>query len=121
MQTPVKPSRLVSWLVGYAEDRVQFLEHGFRFGFDLQYQGAHTAHTCDNLQSARQHLSVLKQKIADEVAVGRVAGPFPEPPFATLRVSPLGLVPKKSPGDFRVIHHLSYPKATRSMMVFRRN
>lgn len=25
-------------------------------------------------------------------------------------VSPLGLVPKKDPGQFRLIHHLSYPE-----------
>ena len=31
-------------------------------------------------------------------------------PFADLRVSPLGVIPKKTPGDFRMIHHLSYPK-----------
>ena len=24
--------------------------------------------------------------------------------------SPLGVVPKKNPGEFRLIHHLSYPK-----------
>ena len=25
-------------------------------------------------------------------------------------MSPLGVVPKKTPGEFRLIHHLSYPK-----------
>ena len=41
--------------------------------------------------------------------MGRVAGPFPQPPFPTLQVSPLGLVPKKD-GDYRLIHRLSYPE-----------
>lgn len=27
-----------------------------------------------------------------------------------MQISPLGLVPKKEPGKFRLIHHLSYPK-----------
>ena len=27
-----------------------------------------------------------------------------------MRVSPLGLVEKKTSGDFRLIHHLSYPQ-----------
>ena len=31
-------------------------------------------------------------------------------PFHPFRVSPLGLVPKKSPGEFRLIHHLSFPR-----------
>ena len=45
-----------------------------------------------------------------EVAAGRVAGPFRELPIPSLRFSPLGLVPKSKPGQFRVIHHLSYPE-----------
>lgn len=36
--------------------------------------------------------------------------PFDCPPFETLRISPLGVIPKKTPGEFRIIHHLSYPK-----------
>ena len=42
----------------------------------------------------------------------RIAGPFQAPPFSTLRVSPLGVVPKKTPGEFRLIHHLSFPWGT---------
>ena len=30
-------------------------------------------------------------------------------PPAKLRISPLGLVPKKEPGEFPLLHHLSYP------------
>ena len=41
---------------------------------------------------------------------GRVAGPFQTVPFTDFRVSPLGLVPKKQPGEYRLIHHLSYPE-----------
>ena len=39
----------------------------------------------------------------------RLAGPFDTPPFPVFRVAPLGIVPKKTPGEFRLIHHLSYP------------
>ncbi|KAM4016896.1 uncharacterized protein ACNLHF_003047 [Anomaloglossus baeobatrachus] len=38
-----------------------------------------------------------------------MAGPFQDPPFSNLRISPLGVVPKKEPNKFRLIHHLSYP------------
>ena len=37
-------------------------------------------------------------------------GPFTTPPLDTLRASPLGIVPKKPPGEFRLIQHLSYPE-----------
>ena len=48
-------------------------------------------------------------KIKKETAAVRLAGPFESPPFTELRVSPLGVVPKKVPGEFRMIHHLSVP------------
>ncbi|KAM9324594.1 uncharacterized protein PAF06_000661 [Gastrophryne carolinensis] len=39
-----------------------------------------------------------------------MAGPFSDPPLEDLVVSPLGVVPKKEPGKFRLIHHLSFPR-----------
>ena len=36
-------------------------------------------------------------------------GPFPRPPFRDFVCSPLGIVPKKVPSEFRLIQHLSYP------------
>lgn len=50
------------------------------------------------------------EKLRKEVALGRMGGPFPAAPFDDLVVSPLGVVPKKEPGKFRLIHHLSFPK-----------
>ena len=40
-----------------------------------------------------------------------ILGPYTIPPaMAKFRVSPLGAVPKKAKGEFRMIHHLSYPE-----------
>ena len=36
-------------------------------------------------------------------------GSFREPPFPSFRCSPLDIVPKKDPSEFRLIHHSSYP------------
>ena len=33
-------------------------------------------------------------------------------PYANLQISPLGLVPKQKVGEYRVIHHLSYPEGS---------
>ena len=63
-----------------------------------------------NLKSANSHPEIVREKIDKEVQAGRVEGPFDRPPFLQFRVSPLGLVPKKEPGEFRLIHHLSYPQ-----------
>lgn len=51
-------------------------------------------------------------KLNVELASGRVAGPFHTPPLPNLKISPIGLVPKKETGKFRMIHHLSYLKGT---------
>ena len=37
-------------------------------------------------------------------------GPFVDPSFQNVQVSPVGLCPKKEPNKYRLIHHLSYPK-----------
>ena len=51
-------------------------------------------------------------KIKKETEALRLAGPFESPPFTEFCVSPLGVVPKKVPGEFRMIHHLSFPSGS---------
>jgi hypothetical protein len=53
---------------------------------------------------------VACEKIREEVLAGRVSGPHPEPPIADLNICPVGLIEKKEPGKFRLIHHLSWPR-----------
>lgn len=54
----------------------------------------------------------MDAKICKEIAAGRRAGPFKTRPFHPFCISPLGVVPKKTPGEFRLIHHLSYPRGS---------
>ena len=63
-----------------------------------------------NLKSCTQFPLVIEAKLATEIKSGRVKGPFSAPPLPNLQVSPIGLVPKKTPNQYRLIHHLSYPK-----------
>ena len=39
-------------------------------------------------------------------------GPFSSQPFDLFRCSPIGVVPKRTPGEFRLIHHLSSPRGS---------
>ena len=64
----------------------------------------------DNHQSALQASTHVNEKINHEIHLGRIAGPFDEPPFFNFHSSPLGLVPKHDPGKYRLIHDLSFPK-----------
>jgi hypothetical protein len=53
---------------------------------------------------------IVSDKVAKELLAGRMAGPLFDPTFSNLHCSPLGLVPKKDPSNFCMIHHLSHPK-----------
>lgn len=106
----MNPQRLQHWLSDYNESDKKFLVDGFTEGFKIPFQGVREQRFCNNLKSADQNLSILQEKINNEVRCGRAAGPFKNAPFNNFQCSPLGLVPKKQEGEFRVIHHLSYPE-----------
>ena len=110
LPTPVKVNRLEFLLEGYDFQKRSFLIAGFKYGFHLFSLGQNRSYESHNLFSAKQQPQVVEEKLAKKLEAHRFAGPFDIPPFSVFRVSPLGIVPKKTPGDFRMIHHLSYPK-----------
>ena len=77
-------------------------------GFDIGYQGPHRDIRAPNLPSAYTRPGVIDAYIAAECSAGRMAGPFPAPPFHPFHCSGLGAVPKQD-GTWRVITHLSAP------------
>ena len=89
---------------------MRFLCNGFARGFPLYFQGIRESSQAKNLLSVIQNPTVVDAEIAKELAAGRLAGPFVSPPISPFTVSPLGVVPKNPPGEFRLIHHLSFPK-----------
>ena len=89
-----------------------FLSSGFREGFPLHYEGDPGSSDANNLISATENPEVVDAKISKELQAGRLAGPFWIRPFYPFRIYPLGVVPKKTPGEFRLIHHLSYPRGS---------
>lgn len=98
------------WLEGYPPDKKAFIISGFQTGFKLGHEGPRHLQNSSNLPSALDNASIVADKIATEVHAGRVSGPHTIKPFDNLKISPLGIVPKKNPGEYRLIHHLSYPK-----------
>ena len=110
--SPIHTAAFLARLSTYPFKRDRdLLASGFLIGFSL---GCSNVVECTripvNLPSARALPDVVRQKIAFEVKAGRVAGPYTSPPMTPMRFSPLGLVPKREPGSFRLIHHLSWPR-----------
>ena len=111
--TPVKVDRLDNFLKhGYDSVLRQYLIDGFRFGFRINFVGERAVSECSNLKSALSHPDITATKIRKECDAGRLVGPFATPPFRNFRTSPVGLVPKKDPNEYRLIHHLSFPEGS---------
>lgn len=83
---------------------------GFKYGFPLGYGGPNMCYFAPNHLSVSRNPAAARLKLQAELSKERIAGPFTDPPFQYYRVSPLGVIPKKTPGVFRLIHDLSYPK-----------
>ena len=104
--------RLDFLLHGYDRVLKQFLVDGFRFGFRIHFVGERFSSESPDLKSALDQPVVTHAKLRKECDAGRIVGPFTALPFPNFRCSPLGIVPKKDPSEFRLIHHLSYPKGS---------
>ena len=110
LTTAIKTDKLQTYLEGYPPRSRQYLIEGFRFGFSIDYVGHRSNFVSKNLLSASTNPKAVDEKLAKEIQLGRIVGPFDGHPFPVFHVSPLGLIPKKVPGEFRLIHHLSFPE-----------
>ena len=88
---------------------VDYLLRGLSFGFSTGYTGPHHPRHSHNLPLAASRPEVISSYIAKVCASGHTAGPFMHPPFPNFIVNPLGAVPKKRTGKWRLIMHLSFP------------
>ena len=83
---------------------------GFSEGFAIHYDGLHESSDAKNLILALENPDVVDIKIKKELDADCLTCPFIAHPFHPFCISPQGVVPKKTPGDFRLIHNLSNPK-----------
>lgn len=65
------------------------------------------------MASVADHPAVIDEYLKKEGELGRVRGPFPRGPGWTslVQVSPLGVIPKSSPGEWRLIVDMSSPES----------
>ena len=113
LPTPINSLEMV--LVDHSDRLlVSRLCNSLKYGADTGYKGARVPRFSRNLPTALAQPDVVTANLMKEVALGRVAGPFPTPHpllFPNFQVSPIGLVPKKHSNKFRTIFHLSFPKS----------
>jgi hypothetical protein len=107
--TTVCQTTLTLLLQNYDSAKANYLVCGFNNGFRIGFQGDRHFRASPNLKSASEFPEIVEKKLAKEISQGRIAGPFHELPFVNMHISPIGDVPKKEVGQYRFIHHLSYP------------
>ena len=107
---PLKPNQLSELLSRYPDsDKVAYVIQGLKQGFALEYKGQFKFRAPENLPTAKLDPQLIRDRLNKEIQLGRMLGPFEEPPFPDLMCSPVGLVPKKDTDEMRMIMHLSYP------------
>ena len=111
--SPVLASELEHELRGYPmRDKANYILRGLRSGFRVGFLSSRASlkSASSNMASAALNPSVIDGYLQTELEKGRVAGPFPFPPYPDLHVSRFGVIPKKNqPGKWRLILDLSSP------------
>lgn len=84
----------------------------FSQGFPVSFHGERISCSAKHLLAALGNREAVGAKLTKELTAQRLAGPFQPPTLSPFWVSSLGVIPKKVPGEFRLIHHLSFPKGS---------
>ena len=107
--TPIRPFILKRELSDYPDKAfVEQLIYDLCHGCTIGYNGPQFPYLAKNLVSASQQPEVIDTTLAKECELGRILGPFENPPLPNFRTSGLGLVPKHD-GGWWIIYHLSAP------------
>ena len=83
--------------------------NGFKFGFDLGCLDGSTISAQRDCPSANAHSQVIDEYLKEEISHGSIAGPFQCPPIKNLHINRFGVIPKSTPGKWRLITDLSFP------------
>jgi hypothetical protein len=88
----------------------------FTSGANIGFGGPRVRVLAANHPSSFEFAEQVTASLHKEVQMGRMRGPFSEPPFRNFRVNPMGAVPKEAspaPGELlrvRVINDCSFPR-----------
>ena len=90
----------------FREFIVRGIREGFRVGFDYQ-------RTCrssrKNMHSAEERSQVVHEYLQTEISAGRILGPLDPANYPQIHTSSFGVIPKSTPGKWRLIVDMSSP------------
>ncbi len=120
--TPIRVDALEHALLGHPDRSfVLKLCSDLRFGARLGYDRPRMSKFSKNLKSAVDNPTIVSSNLAKEVALGHTAGPFTNPPFVNLQVSPIGIVPKNIRINFEPFSTFPFQKqANQSILLSRK-
>jgi hypothetical protein len=108
--SPINVDEVKKALSDYPDQNIaNSITYGLEFGFKLNYSVPRLPFDMHSRDIFGERYEIANRKILKEINLGRIAGPFPEHPFPTFRVSPISVIPKKSSSEFQLIHNLSFP------------
>ena len=83
---------------------------GIRYGFNLGVNQGTPVSAKRNCVTAYDQPMIIDNYLAEEIKFGSIAGPFKEAPLSPLQLNRFGVIPKSTPGKFRLITDLSFPR-----------
>ena len=110
--TPVKVANWREFLATHPDQEyAAYIQLGFLYGFRIGFDQSSVSlrSSMQNHPSARENKAAVRDYIKVERYAGRLVGPFPGSDPPDVHISPIGLVPKSEPGQWRMIVDLSCP------------
>ena len=108
--TPLHIDIWIKFLMDSAIDDGSWVVESLKHGFLLGISSASSISAKRNCPSAYEHPEIINNNLQEELQAGSMTGTFPAPPIQNLQINHFGVIPKSTPGKFRLITDLSFPK-----------
>ena len=95
-----------TYLESITHDDADWVLDGLQVGFPLGINPGETRSAKRNCRSAYDQPQIIDNYLAEELKAGSMVGPFPVSPIENIHVNRFGVIPKSTPGKFRLIHNL---------------
>ena len=111
----ISPLQWQEWdtrLRSYPDQRLRaYIVEGIRHGFRVGYNFNSTCHHVQgNMKSAGKNPQVIQDYLDTELKEGRIIGPLDPEEYPFIHTNRFGVIPKSTPGKWRLIVDLSSPE-----------